>query len=91
MAKVIRYQMAAAQQEAPDGERRLFDKEILCPNEAAFEVNLPVAQKEACGGEYTVEDDGVEETAEPTAQGDTDAMLIDHEYRLTLLELGITE
>lgn len=28
---------------------------------------------------------------EPTAQDDTDAMLIDHEYRLTLLELGITE
>lgn len=28
---------------------------------------------------------------EPTAQEDTDAMLIDHEYRLTLLELGVTE
>lgn len=28
---------------------------------------------------------------EPTAQDDTDAMLIDHEYRLTLLELGISE
>ena len=27
----------------------------------------------------------------PTAQDDTDAMLVDHEYRLTLLELGITE
>ncbi len=29
--------------------------------------------------------------AEPTAQEDMDAMLIDHEYRLTLLELGVTE
>ena len=28
---------------------------------------------------------------EPSAQDDTDAMLIDHEYRLTLLELGLTE
>lgn len=28
-------------------------------------------------------------TAEPTAQDDTDAMLIDHEYRITLLELGV--
>lgn len=28
---------------------------------------------------------------EPTAQDDTDAILIDHEYRLTLLELGLTE
>lgn len=28
---------------------------------------------------------------EPTAQDDTDAMLVDHEYRLTILELGLTE
>lgn len=27
--------------------------------------------------------------AEPTAQEDTDTMLVDHEYRLTLLELGV--
>lgn len=30
-------------------------------------------------------------TTAPSAQEDTDAMLIDHEYRLTLLELGVTE
>lgn len=28
---------------------------------------------------------------EPTAQDDIDAMLVDHEYRLTLLELGVNE
>ena len=28
---------------------------------------------------------------EPTAQDDIDGMLVDHEYRLTLLELGVTE
>ena len=28
---------------------------------------------------------------ERTAQDDTDAMLIDHEYRLTMLELGVEE
>ena len=35
----------------------------------------------------------VEETTthEPTAEDDIDAMLVDHEYRLTLLELGVTE
>ena len=27
--------------------------------------------------------------AEPTAQDDIDAMMVDHEYRLTLLELGV--
>lgn len=32
-----------------------------------------------------------EAETEPTAQDDTDSMLIDHEYRITLLELGLTE
>jgi len=27
----------------------------------------------------------------PSVEDDTDAMLVDHEYRLTLLELGVTE
>lgn len=30
-----------------------------------------------------------EAEAEPTAQDDTDTMLVDHEYRITLLELGV--
>lgn len=55
------------------------------------EANEEIAKKEAHNGAYTVGDDGVEKTVEPTAQADTDAMLIDHAYRLTLLELGITE
>lgn len=32
-----------------------------------------------------------EQEAEPSAQDDTDSMLVDHEYRITLLELGITD
>ena len=32
-----------------------------------------------------------DEIATPTQEEDTAAMLIDHEFRLTLLELGITE
>lgn len=32
-----------------------------------------------------------ETNASSEAQADADAMLVDHEYRLTLLELGITE
>ena len=30
-------------------------------------------------------------TVEPTAQDDMDAMMVDHEYRLTLIELGVNE
>lgn len=51
--------------------------------------NRALAAREAYLGEYIIEDDGKQ--AVPSAQEDTDAMLIDHEYRLTLLELGLTE
>lgn len=40
----------------------------------------------------TIEYPSVEpEEKKPSAQDDTDAMLIDHEYRLTMLELGVNE
>lgn len=29
--------------------------------------------------------------SEPSAQDDMDALLVDHEYRITLLELGVSE
>lgn len=32
-----------------------------------------------------------EPVPEPTPQDDTDSMLVDHEYRITLLELGVTD
>lgn len=41
---------------------------------------------------YVAENPESESTApKPTAHDDTDAMMVDHEYRLTLLELGLTE
>lgn len=39
---------------------------------------------------YTLED-GDWSLPEPLPEEDTDAMLVDHEYRLTLLELGVSE
>ena len=39
----------------------------------------------------TIPEPEPEPEPEPTAQDDNDAMLVDHEYRLTLLELGLTE
>ena len=57
----------------------------------ATEENEEIAKAEAYNGEYEIFDDGIEEIIEPTPQDDTDAMLVDLEYRLTLLELGITE
>lgn len=41
-------------------------------------------------GEY-VHDPLPKPAAEPTAEEDALSMIVDHEYRLTLLELGVTE
>ena len=54
------------------------------------DANIALAKKEAKNGEYTIEEVSDVET-EPTAAEDTAAMLVDHEYRLTMLELGLTE
>ena len=45
-------------------------------------------------GEYIynpISEEKVEIQHTPTPQDDVDSMLIDHEYRLTLLELGLNE
>lgn len=55
-----------------------------------FDANYAIAQREAYNGEITVEDIPDLDT-EPSQEEDTAAMLVDHEYRLTLLELGLTE
>lgn len=41
--------------------------------------------------EITEQEEANQSKDEHTAQDDTDAMLVDHEYRLTMLELGLTE
>ena len=94
--KIIKYQLCTSvnqgTEEEPKWEDALYPVEIRCTADN-LEANEAIAQKEAYNGEYTIEDDGVEETMIPTTQDDTDAILIDHEYRLTLLELfsNITE
>ena len=81
MAKIIKYEIQS-------GEELLLSK-IPCKTQADYDANYPIAESEAVG-EIIVEGE-FDEVIEPTAQDDTDAMLVDHEYRLTLLELGITE
>ena len=54
------------------------DDVTVTPNSEAWEAwkaSLPAAEPDT----------------QPTAEEDRDAMLVDHEYRLTLLELGVTE
>ena len=83
--KILRYATAC---EMPAAGGALT--QVLCQVETPWsEAREAAARQEAWEGKYTVEDDGIQ--PQPTAQDDADAMLIDHEYRLTLLELGITE
>lgn len=90
MAKAIKYKFLSCEinhgtEENPDIEQIFLDVSM-----GWNEANEEIAKREAYNGEYTIEDDGQPDPeAEPSAQDDTDAMLIDHEYRLTLLELGI--
>lgn len=93
--KKVTYKFLSAEinhgtEENPDIEQIFLTKEMQFDTEEQFNNALLYIEAEAYNGEYTIEDLGDAE-AEPTAQDDTDAMLIDHEYRLTLLELGITE
>lgn len=63
--------------------------EIQCAD-SFFEANYAIAQKEAYNGEITVVELPDTQT-EPTQEEDTASMLVDHEFRLTLLELGLNE
>ena len=90
--KLIKYQRITradhGTEEAPLLVETLHTCELSCPDRY-FQANYAIAQREAYG-EITVEDIPDAET-EPSQEEDTAAMLVDHEYRLTLLELGLTE
>ena len=87
MAKVIKYKFLSSEvnhgtEENPDIEQILLDV-TMSWNEA----NEEIAKREAYNGEYTIEDDGVEETHEPT-----DAERIaELEEALAMLLSGVTE
>lgn len=92
MTKEIRYKFVSCEvnrgtEENPDMEQIILDAAIICPTQAIYDANYPIAEREAIPGTIEVSGGFDEEVIEPTAQDDTDAMLVDHEYRLTLLEL----
>lgn len=54
MAKIIKYKFLSCEinhgtEESPNVEQVLLDKKIECPNQAAFDANYPIAEKEAAG------------------------------------------
>lgn len=84
--KVIKYNICTnvnhGTEEAP------LIEEILCPVIMGWnDINEETAKREAHNGEYTIEDDGVEETNEPTNA----ERIAELEEALALLLSGVTE
>ena len=78
---------------APDGWAVIPD-EILCENfpfgdVEGEEIDGVVTVTKWTPG--TIPEPEPLPTPGPTAQDDTDSMLVDHEYRIAMLELGLTE
>lgn len=67
--KIIKYQLCTrvnnGTEETPNWVDILSPVEIACTADN-LEANKAIAQSEAYNGEYTIEDDGAEETVTPT-------------------------
>lgn len=66
MAKIIKYKFLSCEinhgtEEKPDIEQIILEKSMDWN-----EVNEEIAKREAYNGEYTIEDDGIEEVVEPS-------------------------
>ncbi|MGN1230059.1 MAG: hypothetical protein ACI4T5_10470 [Prevotella sp.] len=67
-----------------------ISKPMLPPKAGYVEVEVDGKRTYRNVTTGTLIDDEIPDTS-PTEEEDTAAMLVDHEYRLTLLELGLTE
>lgn len=63
--KILKYNLCTIANHGAEEDPKI--EEILSPvNMGWNEANEEIAKREARNGEYTIEDDGVEETHEPT-------------------------
>lgn len=87
--KIIKYKIMqevnTGTEDTPDIQQHFYGVVLGPMPDSSFDANYAIALSEAYG-EITVEEIEDEEP-EPTEEEDTAAMLIDHEYRLTMLEL----
>lgn len=89
--KIIKYHIAQntltnGDENAPNIEAVLIPAERFS-DEENLERNIALAKAEAYNGEYTVEDDGVEEVTTPTPE----QRIAELEEALELLLSGVTE
>ena len=63
--KILKYNLCTRINHGTEEEPKI--EEILSPVEMGWnEANEEIAKREAHNGEYTIEDDGIEEVVEPT-------------------------
>ena len=77
MAKVIRYKIVDAEinygtEENPNVEQIIGERAMTCPTEEAFNIMLPIAEKEAVPG--TIEVSGEFEPDEPDVETTDDVL-----------------
>lgn len=86
MAKIIKYNLCTRVNHGTEEEPKW--EEILSPVSMGWnEANEAIAKAEAHNGAYIIEDDGVEEIAEPTPE----ERIAELEEALELLLSGVTE
>lgn len=86
MAKTIKYNLCVRMNRGTE-ETPLWEETLSSVETDWNEINEEIARKEAWGGEYLIEDDGVEESTEPT----TEERVEELEEALDMLLLGVTE
>lgn len=78
MAKVISYKFLSCEvnhgtEEEPNIEQIILDKSIICPTQAIYDANMPIAEKEALPGTLDRDPQGKFDP-EPTPSGDNSAV-----------------
>ena len=84
--KILKYNLCTRVNHGTEEEPQI--EEIFYPVTMGWnEANEEIAKREAHNGEYTIEDDGVEETHEPTDK----ERIAELEEALAMLLNGVTE
>lgn len=91
--KIIKYKFLSCEinhgtEDNPDIEQVFLYPEIHCETQEMLDANLPIIEKEAYNGEYTIEDDGQPDPVDaPTELETLDARLTYVEMMTGLMEV----